>query len=818
MRPAVFSLLGKFGDIIICLPGFKAIRDRTGVNPVVIVSREFSSVLDGVSYVTADVSDAHWFLDNTKTEIYMREHYGGGQFLQFWNATKNDMMNAAAARGGITLRVHGMDWSIDQSKYPNFMVSMYVRMGLNVADMMGLPLVFDRRNPARELALRTRYFKSKKPTVLVNFSGTASPFAAVPEVLNPLLNRHDLTVLDIGAISAERIYDLLGLIDNAAGMITIDTSTLHLAHASKKPFIALTREGWSGSIPRGNCALNVKYGEAPDRISEINRVVDSWINPSKIVPSVTTTTKSMIRIRRTAALGDILAATVVADRLLDQGHSINFQCGENAHPILRRHPRIQCHSTPQNPVDVDLDGAYEAKTIQEKKSLSFAQLYVNAANQQLHARNIRIGHWNATPTLKASVSDITWAMENIGHYAKPWTMVCPKSLSWPNRTVPTHIWEQAGTQIKGTKFWLGFDPAPQGFVDLQCRHIDNLIRFLAVADLLVTTDTGPMHIAAALRTPIVAVLQSSSPENHLSDQNDFSMVSAAIDCLNCQQSTCHINAQSPPCQNVPPLRIANAVNRKLVGMFQNDISACVSIYRPEVSVLNRCLTALLDQVNEIIVCLDLAGAIPAGALQHGKIRYIRKNANDVGYGKKQNFAARHSNGAYILFINDDCFLDPGAVQKMRECMEHDHSVGMVSNLLRYPDGTLYHAGKTRGPGGRAWGHIDHGQREPTFKQVTELENACGCCVLVKRKAFYQIKGFDERIHLYGEDDMFAMAMRSYGYKILFTPFSTGIHLNHHSTGSTPAIEQHLKFGADLVEATWGWYFDKNPNNPLGVFK
>ncbi len=77
--------------------------------------------------------------------------------------------------------------------------------------------------------------------------------------------------------NAHRIFDLLGLMDAAAGMITVDTASLHLLAAAKCPYVALTRDhGQARSIPKGNCVLNVGYTEALRRMSEILDAMEAW--------------------------------------------------------------------------------------------------------------------------------------------------------------------------------------------------------------------------------------------------------------------------------------------------------------------------------------------------------------------------------------------------------------------------------------------------------------------------------------------------------------------------------------------------------------
>jgi len=169
---------------------------------------------------------------------------------------------------------------VNLNLWPNFMASMYERAGFTQKEMMRLPLVFDRRNTVRERELVERLWPTayrKKPLLLTNFTGISSPFGYQPE-LYPILQsfRQWFHIVDLGGVRAHRIFDLLGLYDVAAGLITCDTATLHLAHATQTPYIAFSAKGWTGSTPRGNVALQVMYDDTPRRLNEIAEVLESW--------------------------------------------------------------------------------------------------------------------------------------------------------------------------------------------------------------------------------------------------------------------------------------------------------------------------------------------------------------------------------------------------------------------------------------------------------------------------------------------------------------------------------------------------------------
>jgi GT2 family glycosyltransferase/ADP-heptose:LPS heptosyltransferase len=522
-----------------------------------------------------------------------------------------------------------------------------------------------------------------------------------------------------------------------------------------------------------------------------------------------------ISVRRNLAIGDVLCSTVVAHKLAELGFSVEFQSHSATHCILRRCNSIESYIEPKGHCDVDLDNSYERDP--QRRQKHFHRMFMDAANHQLGRMGIDLGKpFNCTPRLHVTRQERDTWTNQFSKYPRPWVFICPRSNSFAARTVPDMYWGLAAPQIPGTKFWLGMHPAPEGIVDLHIRHLDNVILALSVTDLLLTTDTGPLHIAAALRTPLIALGQSSAPDWHLSDQNDFHTIwpEGNLKCLDCQENVCPISALQPPCQIFDPAKIAQAATTKLSA--KGRISAAVSVYRPVAEVLNRCLAHLLPQVDEIVVCRDLAGTFPTDATQHPKIRYIVKNVSDIGYGRKQNYAVRHTSGEFVLLVNDDVFLNPGAVELMLGCMA-DPKVGVVSNLLRYPNGTIYHAGKVRAPNVRGWGHVDHRGYLPTFKKPLELENVCGACNLVRREAFYSINGFDETFFLYAEDDDMALSMRKNGWKLMFHPDSTGIHMEHQSTEKTPRIVEIMHESNRNFDRKWGAYLTHNATRIPGNF-
>lgn len=250
-----------------------------------------------------------------------------------------------------------------------------------------------------------------------------------------------------------------------------------------------------------------------------------------------------------------------------------------------------------------------------------------------------------------------------------------------------------------------------------------------------------------------------------------------------------------------------------------DVSVVISIYKPKPEVLNRCLESVIPQVADIVVVADQAGVIPEEALSHPKVRYVQMAAHDVGYGRKANYGVRYTKGRLIWFLNDDAFPAPGCCEEMVKVFRSADDIGMVGHELRYPNGTIQHGGTYRNSAGVGFPHLDTGKLEASIKETVEVESVTGASIMVRHPAFYQSGCFSTDYYLYLEDSHLCLSMRRAGWRICYTPHAKAEHLEHQSTAATPGIQERIKQSVATFQNHWGWYFDKNKNNPgLGVFQ
>jgi hypothetical protein len=125
------------------------------------------------------------------------------------------------------------------------------------------PYVFDWRNPEREHQLLNQIFPKVydiQPFVAVAPHGVSSPFAHGKHLISGLQSRFpEYKIVDLSKIQAEKPFDLLGILDAASCLVTIDTLHLWLANAAKCPTVALINDGWRGSPPPVTATSTFRY-------------------------------------------------------------------------------------------------------------------------------------------------------------------------------------------------------------------------------------------------------------------------------------------------------------------------------------------------------------------------------------------------------------------------------------------------------------------------------------------------------------------------------------------------------------------------------
>jgi len=516
---------------------------------------------------------------------------------------------------------------------------------------------------------------------------------------------------------------------------------------------------------------------------------------SLVKPAVMPQNSRELTIRRWAAIGDVIASTGVCRKLTELGYLVKLVTYGPCAEALIHSPHV-FDVTEHGTHDVDLDLIYENHP--QKAFMHVNDIFTEATNRQLAARGIELDLANYAFTVVVTPVELEMAHRQMHMYPRPWVVVCPRS-NMAARSIPSHIIGQVAPKIVGTVFWCSDQPAPKGTVDLKCNRIRNLMAYIGMGDVILCTDSAPLHIASGLKKPIVVVRQSFDPALRISDQRDYTVIERQdLDCIPCGAYMCRIDHANPPCGLLDTGYLSQEINQKLSGVFGATVSAIIPVYRPDIQRLNRCLTAILPQVNQIVIGIDGGYLVRDAIIKSPKIKFVSYFSKvRRGYGKTCNLAARESFGRFLLMLNDDCYANPEMVRRMLIELENEKTAA-VGCLLRYPDGRIQHGGTLRH--GMNMGHLDHLATETTIKAPCDMEWVTFASAIVRRDVFFSLDGFDERYDCYSEDSDLCFRIGRAGWKIRYTPHASAIH--QESMTTSPMKGQLLQAGNATFRKIW----------------
>jgi GT2 family glycosyltransferase len=229
-----------------------------------------------------------------------------------------------------------------------------------------------------------------------------------------------------------------------------------------------------------------------------------------------------------------------------------------------------------------------------------------------------------------------------------------------------------------------------------------------------------------------------------------------------------------------------------------EISAVIVHYRTPAETL-RAARSLADCAPEAdIVVIDNAsgdGIRETLAREVPRAQVVAEPENR-GYGAACNRGAAETSGVYLLFLNSDAFVQPGAVGALATALERNPRAAVVGPRLLHPDGSLQpsisrlpapwrifceSSGLATLTGGRGI-FRGHTKTHEDHDGAREVESLMGAALLVRRTAFEQVGCFDENFFFYAEESDFFARLRHAGWRILYEPAASVVHLGGASGG------------------------------------
>lgn len=176
------------------------------------------------------------------------------------------------------------------------------------------------------------------------------------------------------------------------------------------------------------------------------------------------------------------------------------------------------------------------------------------------------------------------------------------------------------------------------------------------------------------------------------------------------------------------------------------------------------------------------------------------NGDNVGFARACNQGMRGSRGRYVLLLNPDTVVLPGALETMVAFMDAHARVGAAGPALQNPDGS-------RQPSGGEFPSLrrllaihpviaalcsapEHPLRRRELSAVAEVDEVSGACMIVRRAAIDQVGLLDEAFFLYFEDVDWCLRLKRAGWKVYYVPAARVVHHWRSRTDPSPGAQVH----------------------------
>jgi len=231
------------------------------------------------------------------------------------------------------------------------------------------------------------------------------------------------------------------------------------------------------------------------------------------------------------------------------------------------------------------------------------------------------------------------------------------------------------------------------------------------------------------------------------------------------------------------------------------ITAIVVAY-DSAEVLPACLEALAGEGVPAIVVDNASGDGSREAAERRGARVIA-NARNEGYGRANNIGVAAAETPYVLIVNPDLELRPGAAAALLAAAERYPDAGMLAPRIVEPSGRVFLQPRSL---------LSPPHLNRSGAMVVPEGDAClpflsGACLLIRREFYRALGGFDPAIFLFYEDDDLCRRMRDAGHALVHVHGAEARHGRGRSTAPSPQrrfkARWHLAWSQRYVARKYG---------------
>lgn len=243
-------------------------------------------------------------------------------------------------------------------------------------------------------------------------------------------------------------------------------------------------------------------------------------------------------------------------------------------------------------------------------------------------------------------------------------------------------------------------------------------------------------------------------------------------------------------------------------MLSKILSIIIVNYNSK-DVLLKCLSSLSNIKKETtleVIIIDNNSSESIKELESSFPEYLfNYNEKNVGFAAANNIGIKQAKGKYILLLNPDTIVNENSFQPMIDYLEHHDDVGIVGCKIFNSDGSIERSTHSFPSLLKEFVHANEFLKKilgydslvarflkKIFKSkslesywdhnsIKEVDHVTGACMMVKKEAIEKVGLLDEAFFLYNEEVEWSLRFKLAGYKSVFLPDSSIIHLFGHST-------------------------------------
>lgn len=222
------------------------------------------------------------------------------------------------------------------------------------------------------------------------------------------------------------------------------------------------------------------------------------------------------------------------------------------------------------------------------------------------------------------------------------------------------------------------------------------------------------------------------------------------------------------------------------------------------SLLEQCLTSVWEDMSTsegfrvetfVVDNASTDGSAPMVRARFPQMKLI-ENQDNAGFARANNQAIRESQGRYVLLLNPDTKVRPGALKALIRFMDAHPDAGAAGSRLLNPNGTLQRSAHPLPTLSRElwrlfhldvlWPYSCYRMDRWDENEPREVGVAKGACLILRREALAQVGLLDESYFIYSEEVDLCYRLRQAGWRVYWVPQAVVVHYGGQSTRQVAA--------------------------------